>query len=133
MSGATCSAAVAATAAGSAARSTRPLPARGLRRVPSVLGRPLTGWLVTSKGLAGAAAQDEGSVLAVGRVRDGRKALPLVRAADISTWLRVRPPSAGSFAVMPTTIATPGGILQGPGNHAWRETTSGHVRKVCAV
>jgi len=49
----------------------------------------LEGWRVASKGL-GTPPRRRGSALALGCGRGGRAVLPLVRAAAVSTGLRVR-------------------------------------------
>ena len=53
------------------------------------MGRPLEGWRVASKGL-GPLPRRRGSALAHGCGRSGRAVLPLVRAAAVSTGLRVQ-------------------------------------------
>ena len=53
------------------------------------LGRPLEGWQVASKRL-GPLTRRRGSALALGCGRGGRVALPLARAAAVSTGLSVR-------------------------------------------
>ena len=53
------------------------------------MGWPLEGWRVASKRL-GPLPRRRGSALARGCGRGGRVALPLWRAADVSTGLRVR-------------------------------------------
>ena len=65
------------------------VPVSGLGRRSSVPGRPSEGWLVASEGL-GPLPRRRGSALAHGCGRSGRGALPLPRAAVISTRLRVR-------------------------------------------
>ena len=65
------------------------VPVSGLGRRSSLLGRPLEGWRVASKGL-GPLPRRRGSALADGCGRSGIGALPLPRAAVISTRLRVR-------------------------------------------
>ena len=52
--------------------------------------RPLEGWRVASKGLR-PLPRRRGSALAHGCRRGGRGALPLARAAVVSTGLRIRP------------------------------------------
>ena len=66
------------------------VPVRGLGRRFSALRGPLEGWWVASKGLA-ALHRKKGSTLAHGCGREGSGALPLPRAAAVSTRLRVRP------------------------------------------
>ena len=61
----------------------------GLAGGSSALGGPLEGWRVASKGL-GPLPRRRGSALAHGCGRSGIGALPLPRAAVISTRLRVR-------------------------------------------
>ena len=61
----------------------------GLERRSSVSWRPLEGWQVASKGL-GPLPRRRGSGLAHGCGRGGRGALPLARAAAVSTGLGVR-------------------------------------------
>ena len=60
----------------------------GLGRRSAALGGPLEGWQVASKRL-GPLPRRRGSALAHGCGRGGREVLPLVRAAVISTGLRV--------------------------------------------
>ena len=64
------------------------LSASGLARRSSALGGPLEGWWVASKGL-GPLPRKRGSALAHGCGRSGNGALPLPRAAAVSTRLRV--------------------------------------------
>ena len=61
----------------------------GLGRRSSALGRPLEGWRVASKRL-GPLPRRRGDALAHGCGRSGRGALPLPRAAVISTRVRVQ-------------------------------------------
>ena len=60
------------------------VPMSGLGGTSSVSGRPLEGWLVASRGLA-ALPRTRGSTLAHGCGREGSGALPLPRAAAVST------------------------------------------------
>ena len=64
------------------------VPASGLGRRSSALGRPLEGWRVASKGM-GPLPRRRGSALAHGCGRGGRVVLPLPRAAAVSTGLSV--------------------------------------------
>ena len=64
------------------------VPVSGLRRRSLALVGPLEGWWVASKGL-GPLPRKRGSALAHGCGRSGNGALPLPRAAVISTGLRV--------------------------------------------
>ena len=64
------------------------VPVSGLGRRSAVSGRPLDGWRVASKGM-GPLPRRRGSALAQGCDRGGRVALPLARAAAVSTGLRV--------------------------------------------
>ena len=65
------------------------MPVSGFGRRSAALGGPLEGWRVASKGL-GALPRTRGSTLAHGCGREGSGALPLPRAAAVSTGLRVR-------------------------------------------
>ena len=75
------------------------VPASGLGRRFSALGGPLEGWRVASKGL-GPLPRTRGSTLAHGCGREGSGALPLPRAAAVSTGLRVRAVDYGLLVLL---------------------------------
>ena len=108
------------------------VPVRGLGRRFSALGGPLEGWRVASKRL-GPLPRIRRGVQGRGCGREGSGALPLPRAAAVSTGLRVRPPAERALPVagLPEAEAARGlvGVARAEGRHrhgrAWSGSGSG--------